>query len=182
MKRGKDKSGQVWVETVIYTLIALTMIGAVLTFVIPKVGEIQDKSVIEQSINAMKDINNVILSVVQGGVGNKRLVEAKIKKGTLTIDAQNDEILFEIETDYVYSEPCESEPCTPINIGNIGAVTKKVGGINKVILTSKHDEHDITFNRGDTKKKIEQSSVPYTLSIENKGEISGKTNIDINLS
>ncbi|MEK6819672.1 MAG: hypothetical protein AABY03_00550, partial [Nanoarchaeota archaeon] len=75
----KNNSGQVWVETVIYTLIALTMMGAVLAFALPKIEEIQDKSIIDQSINAMKDINNVILSVVQGGAGNKRIIETNIK-------------------------------------------------------------------------------------------------------
>ena len=37
------KRGQVWVETVIYTLIALALIGTVLAFVKPKVEEMQDK-------------------------------------------------------------------------------------------------------------------------------------------
>ena len=80
------KGGQVWVETVIYTLIALTMISAVMAFVNPRVNDIRDKSVIEQSVNALNDINNVVSSVVQCGVGNKRVVSLSIKKGQMTID------------------------------------------------------------------------------------------------
>ena len=113
--------GQIWVETVIYTLIALTMMGAVLAFAIPKIEEIQDKSVIDQSINAVKDINNVILSVVQGGAGNKRVIETNIKKGSLIIDGEYDKITFEMETNYVYSEQGQV-----VNIGNIKAVTEDI--------------------------------------------------------
>ena len=90
----KNNSGQVWVETVIYTLIALTMMGAVLAFALPKIEEIQDKSIIDQSINAMKDINNVILSVVQGGAGNKRIIETNIKTATKTDITIQQSIVF----------------------------------------------------------------------------------------
>ena len=37
----EKKRGQIWVETVIYTLIALILIGLVLTFITPKIKEIQ---------------------------------------------------------------------------------------------------------------------------------------------
>ena len=53
-KRGK-KNGQVWVETVIYTLIAFSLIAAVLAFVKPKIDELQDKAIIEQSIGMIKE-------------------------------------------------------------------------------------------------------------------------------
>ena len=44
MKRGVN--GQVWVETVTYTLIAIVMIGLVLSFAKPKIEELQDKTII----------------------------------------------------------------------------------------------------------------------------------------
>ena len=178
----KNHRGQIWIETVIYTLIALTMIGAVLAFVIPRIEEIQDKSVIEQSADVMKDINNIVLSLVQGGPGNKRLVEAKIKKGALIIDTMNNKIIFEMETDYLYSEPCESEPCDNkiVNVGNIKVLTKKVGGINKVTLTTDYP-YDITYNNVNTEeKRLEQSPTAYKILIENKG--GAETIIDFALS
>ena len=52
-KRGKRKKGQIWVETVIYTLIAFAMIGLALSFVKPKIDEIQDRGIIEQSITLL---------------------------------------------------------------------------------------------------------------------------------
>ena len=50
MKRGFGSKGQIWVETMVYTLIAFALIGIVLMFVKPKIEEIQDTSIIEQSI------------------------------------------------------------------------------------------------------------------------------------
>ncbi len=177
MGRGIGKKGDIWVETIIYTLIAMTMIGAVLAFIVPKIDEFQDKSTIEQSVNLMKDVNNVILSVVQGGPGNKRIVEAQIKKGALVIDGVNNNISFQMETDYVYSEFG-----TIVNIGNIKALTEKIGGTNKVVLTIDYD-YEVTVNSDNKETKIEHSSNPYKISIENKGEdVAGKTVIDIVVS
>jgi len=75
------KRGQVWVETVIYTLIVLVLISSVLFFVKPKIEEMQDKVIIEQSIGMMEDINMIVLSLVQGGMENKRKIEFEIKQG-----------------------------------------------------------------------------------------------------
>ena len=49
VSKRSDKKAQVWIETVIYTLIALALIGTVLAFVKPKIQEIQDKIVKIQS-------------------------------------------------------------------------------------------------------------------------------------
>jgi|SRR3989344_706014 len=185
----KNRGGQVWVETVIYTLIALVMMGAVMSFVIPRIEEIQDKSVIEQSVRSMNDVNSVVQSVVQSGPGNKRIIQTNIKKGNFIIDGTNNEIRFEIETNYEYSEPCDKENitnCDTINVGNIVALTKKEGGTNKVILTSDYASYDLTYNGGNDEKTIGQSSSVYSISIENKGEVTDgaatKINIDFNLS
>ena len=172
----KNKRGQIWVETVIYTLTALTMMGAVLAFILPKIEEIRDKSVIEQSINSLKDVNNVILSVVQGGAGNKRLVEMNIKKGAFKINGQDNKIIFEMETSYVYSEPGKN-----INLGNIEAITEDIGGTNKITLTASYN-YNIKFNGGEEEKILEQASTPYTITIENDGEESGETTINLDIN
>ncbi|MEK6760443.1 MAG: hypothetical protein AABX93_00815 [Nanoarchaeota archaeon] len=173
----KNNGGQVWVETVIYTLIALTMIGAVLAFILPKIEEIRDKSVIDQSINSIKNIDSVIDSVVGGGPGNKRLVETNIKSGKIKIDGIEDKIIFEIETTYIYSEPGK-----PINLGNVEAITEDIGGLNKVTITADYN-YNITYNEIDEEKILEQSSTPYTITIENKGEDgNGNTIINLNIN
>ena len=87
-----NKKGQIWVETVVYTLIAFTLIGLVLTFAKPKIEEIQDKGLIEQSIKVLDDIDLIIKTL--GGSGNQRLIMLGISKGTLNIDGKNDRLFF----------------------------------------------------------------------------------------
>lgn len=183
MKRGFKKGlfyfgkeGQIWIETVVYTLIAMTLIGAVLAFVLPKIQDIQDKAVIEQSITVLEDINSIILSVVQGGAGNKRVVNLGIKQGEFSIDGVDDRLFFEIETGYDYSEIGEDR-----NIGNVVVRTDKTGGLNKVTLTGNYNNYDITYETAGIIKKVGKSSTPYKLSIENKGESDGEVVIDMSI-
>jgi len=167
------KRGQVWVETVIYTLIALILIGLVLAFIIPKIGEIQDRVIIEQTIELMNNLDSIISSI---GVvaGNKRIVNIGIKKGTLKIDSENDRIIFEIKSEYVYSQPGEN-----ITIGDIIARTEKSGSLNIITLTSNYNQYDLTYNGEEKLKEISQSTTPHKLSIENKGVVNEKIWIDI---
>ncbi len=169
------KRGQIWVETVIYTLIALILIGLVLAFIVPKIGEIQDRVIIEQTIELMNNLDNIISSI---GVvaGNKRIVDIGIKKGVLKIDGENDRIIFEIKSEYEFSQQGED-----ITIGDIIAKTEKSGSLNIITLTSNYNQYDLTYNGKDELKEISQSTTPYKLSVENKGA-NGKILIDITIS
>lgn len=172
------KRGQVWVETVIYTLIALVMIGAVMAYVIPRVEEIKDKSIIDQSVNALKDIDNVMLSVVQGGTGNRRIVELNIKKGGISVDGENNAINFTMETNYAYSEIGKE-----VSIGNIKSITEKSGGTNKVTLNANYSAYNLTYGGKDDKKTFQQSPTPFLMSVENRGkDAGGKIIVDINVN
>lgn len=169
-----EKRGQVWVETVIYTLIAFVMIGAVLAFVRPKIEEFQDKAIIEQTLSTLEDINNIILSIVQGGVGNKRIPELGIKKGILKIDGETDRLIFEIESKYAYSESGIDVP-----IGNVIARTESQGKINLITLMLDYsDKYDITYQNESNLKLINKAATPYKIAIYNDGKKDGKTKID----
>ena len=168
----EKKRGQIWVETVIYTLIALILIGLVLTFITPKIKEIQDRVIIEQTIGLMNNLD-IIISSIANVAGNKRIVDIGIKKGTLKIDGENDILIFEIKTEYEYSQPGED-----INIGDITARTEKIGGLNIITLISNYSQYDLNYNGKNELKEISQSATPYKLSIENKGA-NGKTIINI---
>lgn len=173
MKRGVK--GQIWVETVLYTLISIALIGLVLAFIVPKVEEIQDKATIEQSIDLLNEIDGLILS--SGNVaGNKRILDLSVRKGTLKIDGANDLILFELQTDYLYSEYGEE-----IKVGDVTALTEQVGTSNRITLTSNQSLYNLTYEGADSLKELGQSSSLYRLSIENKGK-DGKTVIDVKLS
>ena len=54
------KDGQVWVETVIYTLIGLAIIALVLTAALPKINAKKDEMMIEQSIEALGNIDSKV--------------------------------------------------------------------------------------------------------------------------
>lgn len=159
-----QKRGQIWVETIIYTLIAFALIGLVLAFVKPKIEELQDKGVIEQSISVLEDIDLIIKNL--GTPGNQRIINLGISKGVLNIDGENDRLFFEIESRHTYSEPGKS-----VTVGDIIVFTEKKGKINDVTLTMDYDEeYDITYDNRDELKKISKASTPYTLLIANKGE------------
>jgi len=168
------KKGQVWIEAVTYTLIAFTMIGLVLAVAKPKIEEMQDKAIIEQSIEIIEGIDSVISNI--GCSGNQRIIELGIKKGTFKIDGENDKIIFEIKGKHEYSEPEQN-----ITRGNIIANTKKIGKEYLVTLTRDYsDRYNITYQGKDESKSITKASIPYKLSILNKG--GEKTVIDIDIS
>lgn len=174
MKSLTNKKAQVWVETVIYTLIAFVLIGAVLTFVRPKIEEFQDKAVIEQTLAALEDINTIVLSIIQGGQGNKRLVEMGIKKGVLNIDAENDKLIFEMEGRYQYSEPG-----TNVMVGNALVNTKTSGKLNTVTITIDYSpKYDLTYDNQNILKILNKAATPYKISISNDGKKYGKTKIN----
>jgi len=172
----KSKHAQIWVETVLYTLIALVMIGLVLAFIRPKIIELQDQAIIEQSISILEEIDNIILVLTQGGPGNTRIIKLGIKKGSLKIDGVNDRILFEIQSSYTYSEPG-----TLIDYGEgINIITEKRGADNLVTISKDYkDEKDITYNNQDILKTITKAPTPYTLYISNEGGDTTKINFEI---
>ena len=176
MKRGINRKGQIWIETVIYTLIAFVMIGLVLAYAKPKIEEIQDKAIIEQSIKMMEEINAKIMEVKQGGAGNKREIILGIKKGILKIDGINDKIFFEIESKHTYSQLGED-----ISYGDLIIHTEKRGNFNIVTLTMDYSEkHNITYQGKDELKSITKAPTPYKLFISNEG--GDKTRIEIKIS
>ncbi|MFH1608356.1 MAG: hypothetical protein ABIA78_04450 [archaeon] len=179
MKSMVSKSGQIWVETVLYTLIALAMIAAVMVFAQPRIAEIRDKALIEQSIGILQDLDNLILSV-QGVTGNQRAISLGIKAGILTIDSEEDKFIFEIESKHTYTEPCDPvQPCTDIMIGNIKVRTEKRGEYNLVTLTRDYSaDYDIEYNEREILKALAKSSTLYKVVILNKG---GEGRIKINI-
>ncbi len=180
-KRSKNRRfsrGQVWIETVIYTLIAFVMIGLLLSFARPKIEELQDRAILQQSTNMMKEIDSTILTI--GAAGNQRILELGIKEGSLKIDGIQDTIIFEMESQSIYSEPGKN-----ISDGNIIVLTQKKSGYNLVTLTADYSEnHDIKFEGEDKVKVLNKASNPYKLSILNEGKCSdcGDDRIILNVS
>lgn len=158
-----EKRGQIWVETIIYTLIAFVMISLVLFFAGPKITEAQDKTIIEQSIKVMEDINTIIVGI--GVPGNKRLVELEIKKGDLKIDGVNNKIIFEMESKYLFSQPGED-----IDYGGVIVRTEQGGEFNTITITSDYSaSHNLQYQKSNQLKTIPKSASKYKLFITNEG-------------
>ena len=82
------KQGQVWVESVLYTLVGLTLIGLTLAIVYPKISESRDRAVVEQSIEVLNVLDTKINEVLLRGEGNVRSIpELTLRRGELRIDA-----------------------------------------------------------------------------------------------
>ena len=160
---GKNVKGQIWVETMVYTLIAFALIGLVLAFVKPKIEETQDKGVIEQSIRILESIDYVIINL--GGPGNQRVLEIGLNKGTIFVDGLNDTIYFKMDSKYVYSQLGEE-----VDVGGITATTEKKGSVNEVTLVKNYSgEYNITFQNKEELKEITKASTPYKFIILDKG-------------
>lgn len=176
-KNSKHKKAQVWIETVIYTLIALTIIGIVLSVVKPRIEESQDNAIIEQSIKVIKNIDSIILDISRAP-GNQRIIELGVKKGSFNIDGAGDRIIFQIDSRSEYSEPGRE-----INDSSgITIYTEKLGRTNNVTLTKIYNEYyDLRYDGEDKTKSITKSAASYRLLVTNKGENGGKTVIDIKI-
>ncbi|MEM4325792.1 MAG: hypothetical protein QXU40_00630 [Candidatus Pacearchaeota archaeon] len=167
------KGGQVWVESVLYTLIILSIIGVLLAFVRPKIEESRDRIIIEQSIKVLEEIDQVIENI--GGPGNQRIMIIKVGKGSLNIDSEQDIIYFRMETKSPYSEYGEE-----VNIGKIMVVTRKIGSNNEVTLISNYSRgYNLLYKNSDEVGRITKSSNPYKIFISNINETQSKKNINI---
>jgi len=173
----RNRSAQVWVETVIYTLIAFVMIGLVLSYAKPKIEELQDRAILQQSTEMMKQIDSTILTM--GSAGNQRILEIGIKKGNLKLDCTNNKIIFEMESKSIYSEPGKN-----ISDGDIIVLTEKKTGYNLVTLTRDYNsQYDLKFEGSEILKVISKASNPYKLTILNEGEdTNGKLVMNMSLS
>ncbi len=174
MKRFGEKSGQIWIETVIYTLIGLAIIGLVLAAALPKINHKKDSIAIEQSAQALGNINDKIYDV-QRSVGNRRIIDLDIKKGSLIIDMEKNTISWILDSSFPYSEVG-----VPVSLGVLNVTTTK-GNPWKVTLKLKYNI-DLRYNGVDIgTKELDPAPTPYKLSVEYPGN-NDDGNIIINLN
>jgi len=165
----KSKKSQVWVETVVYTLIGLTIIGIVVGVATPRIKEVTDNAIIEQTISALTELNQKIIGT-QSAIGSSRAVSFKIKKGEIFIDSVKDQIIFTLkDTTLKYSEVGQS-----IEQGNLIIITQGEEGEYDLSLILDYSSVsnkplNITYNNKDEGSLLTQAPSPYQLLMENKG-------------
>jgi hypothetical protein len=179
IRNKSELKGQVWIETIIYTSVAIVMIGLVLSYAKPKIEEFQDKNILEQSLEMFRLIDNTIANI--GVSGNQRVLEVKIKKGELIIDGENDKISFEMDSNHEYSQP--GLDITDTFGGRIITHTEKKGEMIKVNFTVDYSQYstNLTYEGKDDFKILSKAPTPYKIVIANKGKENDLTLIDINL-
>lgn len=152
--------GQVWVETVIYTLIGFAIIGLVLAGALPKINQKKDEMAISRSIEAIGEVDNKIYEVSRA-VGNRRVINLEVRKGTFIIDPVEDTISWVLDSSFAYSE--------------VG-MTVPFGNIN--VTTSQNGEYEVTLKlgynmdlryEGVNEKRFDIAPTPYKVVIENAG-------------
>lgn len=168
------KRGQVWIETVIYTLIGLTIMGLVLAVALPKINEKKDEIMIDQAVQAMGNIDDKIYEV-QRALGNRRTVDLDIGKGRLIIDLEEDSISWVIDSKKKYSEPGIEVP-----MGNMNVLTEETDPWTVTLKI--YYAVDIRFGEMTVgTKELDSAPTPYKLMVENSGK-NDEGNLIIKLS
>ncbi len=171
-----NRRGQVWIETVIYILIGLTLIGLVLAFVMPKVNEQKDRLIVEQTISSLAFLDDKINEVIDAGKDNRRIVEFGMRRGELHFNPANEEIVFILKD---LTKPY-SEPGIKIPVGRIVVESSEGRKTSEVNLTIRYGNVvNLNFDGQGEEKKFDPSVTPYGFFIENKGIINGKHTINI---
>lgn len=168
------RKGQVWVETVIYTLIGLSLIGLVLGVAVPKINEAKDLAIIEQSMGVLNGINEKILAVKDVS-GRTRVTEIRIKNGEIILNPDGDTIFFILrDTDLEFSQEN-----VDIVEGDLIIRTEEENKKNNVIIRLGYDNINISYDMSDVNHTIQASPSQYRLSIKNNGLIDEKINVDL---
>lgn len=186
-----NKSGQIWVETALYLLIGIALIGIFLAFATPEIQKQKDRIIFESSLDAMIDIDNSILELRRMGAGNQKKIDFLVRKGTLRIEAgndaggENDKIVLVIDgSRYVASEIGRDYP-SPIDVPgtNLKVLTEKSADKYDITITREfeNDAFNITYNSNDELKQFSMAPTSYTLIIKNQGRYAdGKVVINVN--
>jgi len=177
MQFHKKKLGQVWIESVLYTLIGLTLIGIALAIVTPKIAESRDRILVEQTINLMNEFNEKVDIVIDTGPSNKRKIDDfSMRKGTLIINSSSDQVIMVLENLRVLY----SEEGVPIDQGRVTVISQKKAKTNVVNLILDYSgKFNLTYDLTEETKRFSSSASPYTFVISNEGNLGGELVISI---
>ena len=172
-EKTNNKRGQVWVETILYTLVALAIMGIVLAYATPKISQLKDQAILEQSEEIIQEIDSLIISI-KDVPGNQRKIDLNLKEGSLQIDSIEDKIIFEMESELKYSEPGQI-----ISKGNLEIYTEDKGSVYKITITSEYPNYNLTFNSNEENKIINNAPIPYNILISNEGGSPTEINFEV---
>jgi hypothetical protein len=168
----EKKKAQIWVETVVYTLIGISIIGIILAVAKPRIEETRDRVLIEQTIESFNQIHGKVIEIMDSP-GNQRTLGLKLSKGRLTVDGKLDQIKWEADSRYIYSQLGRLD-----SLGELEILTEKANPY-KVSIFSNYSEYNLTVAGEDELIEIEESPAPYKLVFSNKGFSGSRVNINL---
>ncbi|MBS3074105.1 hypothetical protein J4447_01475 [Candidatus Pacearchaeota archaeon] len=175
-----DKRAQVWIETVIYLLIGLAVVGVLLAFIKPQIDSAIDKSFIEKSIESLNKIDSTVNEIYYV-TGNSRVLILGLKKGEMFINSTADIIILTIpDSKHEYSEIGKEVeiPGTRLKV-----LTREEAGRKDVVLTLDYSDYiNVTYDSIESNKVVQSSQNPYTLIIRNNGVYNNITNVDFKIA
>ena len=170
------KRGQIWIETVLYTLIGISLIALVLAFVSPRISEAKDRAVVEQTLSSLNDLDSEINSLASLPSGNRRVFEILMKRGELYILPAQDVIQFKISD---LSKPYSQANAT-IKFGKIELISLLGNKTSSATMTLNYTGLvDIKYAGAETEKKFTQGATPYRFFLENRDIANGMRVISI---
>jgi len=170
------KRGQVWVETVIYVLIGLTIIAILIALITPRVKEMNDKAIVEQSINSLSSVDEKIYATLMSP-SSQREIDLYFRKGEYIINSEDNTISFSLKgTNLLYSQLNKT-----VRQGEIYILTSGKKDNYDIMLTLNYSSFNVTFNGRDENKVLTASSTGYRLLVRNNGKVGDYTQININI-
>ena len=168
------KRGQVWIETVIYTLIGLTIIGILISIVTPKINQMSDRAVMSQSINSLSKIDEQFSEIIVTP-GNSRQFDLFFKKGEYIVDPNSSSIYYVLrDTGLLYSQLNST-----ILQGEVNVATFQKNGGYVILASLNYSSFNITYDSQTKTKVLSASPSAYKILIENKGLVGDKTQINL---
>jgi hypothetical protein len=159
-----NRKAQIWIETVLYTVIILAIISLVLSFSMPAITKQKEQAIVQQSIDSMKTFDEKIRET-QRETGNVRILDYTLREGDLYIDGDGNNITLTInDLSNLYSQPGIA-----INDGNVKIISEE-GKKKQTVNIILNYGFNITYNGQDTTQKFSPAKIPYKFSIENNGD------------
>lgn len=162
--------GQIWVETVLYTLLGLGLMGLVMAFALPKITASQERAVVEQSIQSMNALYGAIETVQTRGTGNVKVVSFTLQAGNLVIDGTNDTLVLTLPE----QKSKYSQPGSPIEQGPVTILTEERSGSYQVLLSVALPRINLTLSGLDDQKTLTAVSTAHRITVSAIGTQSGR--------
>lgn len=160
-----NKKAQVWVETVIYTLIGLVIMGLLIGVTTPKLKQMNDRIILGQTNDYVMNVLDQKIVEIRSSPGNERLINLRLKKGELLIDGQSSVIWFKLMgTSYK-----ASEVGVPIPRGNMIQLTEEKNGKYNINLILNYSYLNLTYDGKNIAKTFTSSPMDYQVQIQNLG-------------